>query len=126
MRWCIYIFVKLKICPIEFKSRFNRKMPLIPRTPIKINRYAVFYENSNKIETCCYEKFIDIYFKSNHEVQRMLLKQINDHVKHPVFDYILNTMTKENAVHVMGYLKSQNNSRFNWILNKIITPSYTT
>lgn len=96
-------------------------MPIIPRTPIVPNRYAVFY-STKKLETMTnnYDKFAELYSKSSSTVKLALVKQINNHVQNPIYEHLLNTMTHENVDHVMGYLKTQNCEKMNYIMGSIV------
>jgi hypothetical protein len=96
-------------------------MPIIPRTPIVPNRYAAFY-STKKLEPLSnnYDKFAELYSKSNSIVKVALVKQINNHVQNPIYEHLLNTMTHDNFDHIMGYLKSQNCEKMNYIIGTLV------
>lgn len=107
-------------------------MPLIPRTPLspgrtisKINggitiRPLILEDNENvspsaltnrTILTDAYDRFAQRFFLADTRLQQMLIEHIIHLVPHPVYRHLLQTMTRENAVHVMGYLRSQRDTR---------------
>jgi hypothetical protein len=119
----------------------NIKMFIIPRTPASPTRNnhtmpkPTLYISSPSESSISlssqtssttkdiYDMFIDIYFQSDIKVRYVLLKKIIDHVGHPVYAHLLNTMDKENSHHVMGYLRSQKSfEMYNILLNIIINP----
>lgn len=67
-----------------------------------------------------YDTFIDIYFNLTIKQQYAIQKTINDYVGHPVYAHLFKTMDKENAHHVMGYLRSQRSVELYSILDQII------
>jgi hypothetical protein len=67
-----------------------------------------------------YDTFIDIYFSSSTKQQYILQKTIIDYVGHPAYAHLLRTMDKDNAYHVMGYLRSQRSVEMYFILDQIV------
>jgi hypothetical protein len=118
------------------------KMPLIPRTPLspgrtisKINggitiRPLILEDNENvspsalmnrTILTDAYDRFAQRFFLADTRLQQMLIEHIIHLVPHPVYRHLLQTMTRENAVHVMGYLRSQHDTRLYEVLMGLIS-----
>lgn len=99
-------------------------MFIVPRTPVSPSRKPTSTMATPSISlspTCdsprfsppstpqkdVYERFMDIYFQQHPKVKMVLLKKITDYVAHPVYTHLLNTMDRDNAHHVVGYLRSQ-------------------
>jgi hypothetical protein len=122
-------------------------MFIVPRTPISPRRLAPISVNSspstsptrsassmtvsppqNKSnspppfvpEKDVYDRFIDVFFNCDLKVQNVLLKTIIDFVGHPAYTHILKTMDKDNAHHVMGYLRSQRSVDMYMALDQIL------
>jgi hypothetical protein len=111
-------------------------MFVVPRTPISPRRltpitvvsspsvsptrsaFSISPEKDTKEDV--YDKFINIFFNTDLKVQSVLLKTITDFVGHPAYNHILRTMDKDNAHHVMGYLRSQRSAEMYIILDQII------
>jgi hypothetical protein len=113
-------------------------MLIIPRTPISPRRlkpitmvsspsasptrsaFSISPSPEKNTKKDVYDKFINIYFNTDLKVQNVLLRKIFDFVGHPVYVHILKTMDKDNAHHVMGYLRSQRSAEMYIILDQII------
>lgn len=107
-------------------------MYIVPRTPISPRRLppimtsssatALSYASSQPSSPVgdVYDKFIHIYFSSDIKVQVKMLKQVINYMRHPVYTHLLKTMDRENAHHVMGYLKSQRSVELYFILGQVI------
>lgn len=108
-------------------------MFIVPRTPISPRRLTPISMSSTisnissvtispppSLEIDVYDRFIDIYFNCDLKVQNILLKTINNAVRHPAYAHILKTMDKDNAHHVMGYLRSQHSVEMYMVLDQII------
>jgi hypothetical protein len=121
-------------------------MFIVPRTPISPRRLAPISANSspstsptqsvssmasttqNKSNSPpafipdkdVYDRFIEIYFNCDLKVQSVLLKTIIDFVGHPAYTHLLKTMDKDNAYHVMGYLRSQRSIDMYMALDQIL------
>lgn len=123
------------------------KMFIVPRTPISPRRLAPISVNSspstsptqftssmttstpqNKSNSPppfvpdkdVYDRFIDVFFNCDLKVQNVILKTIIDFVGHPAYTHILKTMDKDNAHHVMGYLRSQRSVDMYMALDQIL------
>jgi hypothetical protein len=108
-------------------------MPLIPRTPLSPGRTIsringgitirplilegsenvapLALSNTNRAPVDAYDRFAQRFFAADARLQQMLIEHIIYLVPHPVYRHLLQTMTRENAVHVMGYLRSQRDAR---------------
>jgi hypothetical protein len=110
-------------------------MFIVPRTPASPRRLTPISMVSSsstspktqsasptsfKAEKDIYDTFLDIYFSSELKVQSVLIQKITDYVGHPVYTHLLRTMDKDNAHHVIGYLKSQRSVELYFILDQII------
>lgn len=99
------------------------KMPLIPRTPLSPGRTMsringgitirpLNLENTSPLPLAdAYDRFAQRFFAADARLQQMLIEHIIHLVPHPIYRHLLQTMTRENAVHVMGYLRSQRDAR---------------
>jgi hypothetical protein len=98
------------------------KMFIIPRTPSKPARLSPINSPTtvSSNEKDVYDKFLDIYFRSDLSTQKLILKTVTDFVGHPAYTHILNTMDKGNAYYVIGYLRSQRSIDMYFILDQII------
>jgi hypothetical protein len=89
-------------------------MFIIPRTPLKRSR-------ENVAQTLdIYDKFIHIYLESDSIKRSVLIELILDFVEHPVYTHLFNTMNAYNVHHIMGYLRSQQSVKMNFILNHLL------
>jgi hypothetical protein len=113
-------------------------MFIVPRTPLSPTRPAIMdkpqlslsgYTSptgnttptlSSPYRRDVYDSFIDIYFNLTIKQQYAIQKTINDYVGHPVYAHLFKTMDKENAYHVMGYLRSQRSVELYSILDQIV------
>jgi hypothetical protein len=107
-------------------------MPVVPRTPsltqrtftLTPSKYTQSYSSGTFnerqfIKKDVYDKFIDIFFESSIKIQMVLLTRIKTYLNHPVYEHLLNTMDRNNAHHVMGYLRSQRHTDLHMILENI-------
>jgi len=88
-------------------------MFIVPRTPEKRRRSTVH-------STDIYDQFIDTYLTSNSVNKSILLEVIVDFVKNPIYTHLFNTMNTDNVHHIMGYLRSQQSVKMNFILNHLL------
>ena len=113
-------------------------MFIVPRTPVSPRRLTPISMASSpsisptstktqsasptsfKAEKDVYDRFIEVYFNCDLKVQSLLLKTIIDFVGHPAYAHILRTMDKDNAHHVMGYLRSQRSVDMYMALDQIL------
>jgi hypothetical protein len=89
-------------------------MFIIPRTPLKRSRENVAQTPD------IYDKFIHRYLESNSIKRSVLIELILDFVEHPVYAHLFNTMNADNVHHIMGYLRSQQSVKMNFILNHLL------
>ena len=90
-------------------------MFIVPRTPVSPKRMSASSTHSlisvqskqSILDNDVYDRFSEIYFSTDIKIRNILLKQIIDYVGHPVYTHLLQTMDQYNAIHVMGYLRSQ-------------------
>jgi hypothetical protein len=68
-----------------------------------------------------YEQFLDVYFESSLKVRAVLIKRIFKTVTHRAYQHLFNTLDRENAYFVMGYLRSQKSIEVYRALEKILT-----
>ena len=95
-------------------------MPVIPRTPLSPNRKLLATTQKENVPfRDLYDRFVDYYFGSDPEVRPLILDRIINFVGHPAYAHLLRTMTKDNAYHVIGYLRSQQNIELYMILVEI-------
>jgi len=118
----------------------TNKMPLIPRKPLSPGRtisringgitirplniegsenvapLALSVLTNRTILTDAYDRFAQRFFAADARLQQMLIEHIIHLVPHPIYRHLLQTMTRENAVHVMGYLRSQRDTRLYEVL----------
>lgn len=95
-------------------------MPVIPRTPLSPKRSpSTTTQKENVPYKDLYDRFVDYYFSSDPEVRPLILERIINFVGHPAYAHLLRTMTKDNAYHIMGYLRSQQNIELYMILVEI-------
>ena len=110
-------------------------MFIVPRTPISPRRLSPISMMTLSPQTSSpqsvsptvtitqndvYDKFVDIYFAANIRVRNVLLKRIITYIGHPVYIHLLRTMNRENAHHVIGYLRSQRSAEMYFILDQVI------
>jgi hypothetical protein len=88
-------------------------MFIVPRTPEKRQRSTVQ-------STDIYDQFIDTYLTANTIKKSILLEVIVDFVENPVYTHLFNTMNANNVHHIMGYLRSQQSTKMNFILNHLL------
>ena len=110
-------------------------MPLIPRTPLSPGRTVSRINggitirplslentppqqahNTNRAPSDAYDRFAQRFFAADARLQQMLIEHIIHLVPHPIYRHLLQTMTRENALHVMGYLRSQRDTRLYEVL----------
>jgi hypothetical protein len=109
-------------------------MPLIPRTPLgplriqsRLNgittiRPLILEQNENTgTMHDAYDRFVHRYFSVDARLQSMLLAHIQHHITNPVYMHLFRTMTRENAYHIMGYLRSQRDLRLYEVLSQLTT-----
>lgn len=106
-----------RLTPISMVSSPSISSPSISPTSTKTQSTS---PTSFKAEKDVYDRFIDVYFGSDLKVQSLLLKTIIDFVGHPAYTHILKTMDKDNAHHVMGYLRSQRSVEMYLVLDQIL------
>jgi hypothetical protein len=107
-------------------------MPLIPRTPLgplriqsRLNgtttiRPLILEQNENiGAMHDAYDRFVHRYFSVDVRLQGLLLAHIQHHIANPVYMHLFRTMTRENAVHIMGYLRSQRDPCLYEILSQL-------
>jgi hypothetical protein len=92
-------------------STIPNQYPMAPPNYINTNSYS---------QKDVYDLFLDIYFYADIKIRQVLLKRINDYVGHPVYKHLLDTMDKNNAHYVMGYLRSQKLGELYNILKYIV------
>ncbi len=97
-------------------------MFVIPRTPVSPTRKALSpMRNAENLPVKdVYDQFIDLYFSVDIKIQTVLLDRIIKFVGHPAYTHLLRTIDKNNAYHVMGYLRSQRSVEMYVILDQII------
>jgi hypothetical protein len=86
-------------------------MFIIPRTPLKRQR-----ENVVDI----YDQFTNKYLTTDTHNKSILIEVITDYVDHPIYTYLFTTMNEDNVHHIMGYLRSQQSVKMNFILNHLL------
>jgi hypothetical protein len=92
------------------------------RAPLALNNSnrALSALNSSNIALSppadAYDRFAQRFFAADARLQQMLIEHIVHLVPHPIYRHLLQTMTRENAVHVMGYLRSQRDVRLYEVL----------
>ena len=92
------------------------------RAPLALNssnRAPSALNSSNRVQfafTDAYDRFAQRFFAADARLQQMLIEHIIHLVPHPVYRHLLQTMTRENAIHVMGYLRSQRDTRLYEVL----------
>ena len=55
----------------------------------------------------CYDHFADFVLSLSPGVKVGILMMFDDVVRHDIYSYLIRNMTADNAVYVMGYLRSQ-------------------
>lgn len=95
-------------------------MFIVPRTPLSPVRKPLSPKpNENIPVKDVYDKFIEIFFSVDTKIQSVFLERIIRFVGHPAYSHLLRTMDKDNAHHVMGYLRSQRSVEMYIILDQI-------
>jgi hypothetical protein len=108
-----------RLTPISMVSSPSISSPSISSPSISPKTQSAS-PTSFRAEKDVYDRFIDIYFNNDLKVQSLLLKTIIDFVGHPAYAHILRTMDKDNAHHVMGYLRSQRSVEMYLVLDQIL------
>jgi hypothetical protein len=96
--------------------------PTMSHSPVSRSSFSPISTQSTEIMPLkdVYDIFADIYFVADMKVQNVILTKVINYVQHPVYTHLLKTMDKDNAHHVMGYLRSQRSVEMYFILEHII------
>ena len=94
-------------------------MFIVPRTPSKQRR--VESRQRSTVQTSdIYDQFIDTYLTTDEINKSILIEVIIEFVENPVYTHLFNTMNDDNVHHIMGYLRSQQSVKMNFILNHLL------
>jgi hypothetical protein len=88
-------------------------MFIVPRTPEKRRLRA-------RQPIDIYDQFIDTYLTADTLNKSILIEVIVEFVENPVYTHLFNTMNADNVHHIMGYLRSQQSVKMNFILNHLL------
>lgn len=95
-------------------------MFIIPRTPPRNHADRSHVEKRQRVDSIDnYDKFTEKYLAANTVNRSILIEVITDYIGHPVYTYLFSTMTTENVHHIMGYLRTQQSIKMNFILNHL-------
>jgi hypothetical protein len=103
------------IPPLQAHNNTNRAPLALSNT----NRAPLALSNTNRAPLApadTYDRFAQRFFAADARLQQMLIEHIVHLVPHPIYRHLLQTMTRENTVHVMGYLRSQRDTRLYEVL----------
>jgi hypothetical protein len=95
-------------------------MSIIPRTPPQKRQRASESDYESEITLDVYDQFTNKYLGMNAIDRSNIVEVITDYIDHPIYRYLLLTMTIDNVHYIMGYLRSQSSPTMHFILNRML------